>query len=65
MAKPKKQAAEIAETVLNAARCTKGQLVKSGLFPADVARAVLKDGAEYTVNEAADLINKYYERTVL
>ena len=44
-------------------RFCKEQLIRSGKFPQDVARALLKD-REYTVDEAAKAVQKYYEREV-
>ena len=48
----------------NATRYCKEQLVKSGKFPIDTARAVLKENTEYTVEEAEEAIRDYYEREV-
>lgn len=42
----------------------KEQLVRSGYFPSDVARAVLNDNKEYTFEEATKAIHDYYERKV-
>lgn len=42
----------------------KEQLVRSGDYPKDLAAAVLKDGTEYTAEEAAAKIRNYYEREV-
>lgn len=44
-------------------RFCREQLIRSGMFPQDVARAVLKD-REYTVDEATRAVQKYYEREV-
>lgn len=48
----------------NAARYCKEQLLNSGKFPIDLARAVLKENTEYTAEEAAKAIQNYYEREV-
>lgn len=48
----------------NVTRYCKEQLVKSGKFPIDLARAVLKDNTEYTAEEAAKAIQDYYEKEV-
>lgn len=48
----------------NVTRYCKEQLVKSGKFPIDLARAVLKDNTEYTAEEAEKVIQDYYEREV-
>ena len=48
----------------NVTRYCKEQLVKSGKFPIDIARAVLKENTEYTVEEAEKAIRDYYEREV-
>lgn len=44
-------------------RFCREQLIRSGMFPQDVARAVLKN-REYTVEEAEKAIREYYEREV-
>ena len=44
-------------------RFCREQLIRSGRFPPDVARAVLKD-REYTVEEAEKAVREYYEREV-
>ncbi len=46
-------------------RYRKEQLVKSGMFPADIAQAVLRDDKEYTADEAVGEVKKYMEREVI
>lgn len=51
--------------VEKAQKFCKEQLVRSGKYPRDLAKAVLKDNTEYTAEEAAAAIRNYYEREVL
>jgi hypothetical protein len=52
------------ETKAAAPRYGKEQLIRSGIFNVFAAQAVLREGREYTVEEAQKLIGEFMEREV-